>query len=288
MHPAIYLNTEFALTILILSFTTPSSPLRPAGLLATTLCTPPQCMPYMTRTPWAACVGGYAVTYVYHYLDVALLSRWSFEHGGRPVGGLLRPTHPTTHPSPLREKADIGNVRARLQFGVKMACTFRFVGTAWEVRNTPPPPPPSPTVPTQRKAFLRRAFLSILASYAMLDLLATSADQELSSRFLTADKIPVFARWRDVTAAELGIRCAAVLGSGLGLLSFQNGVYNVCALVCVAAGISEPGEWRAWNGAVGEAYTLERFWGYVSTPTNLSSPFSISLIAPSFFYSSRD
>ena len=78
MRPIIYLVIEIILTVLLVGFIPPLSALCMAGLLVITLCVVrciPQCMPYIIRTPWAALIGGYLVTYLYYYLDIALLSR---------------------------------------------------------------------------------------------------------------------------------------------------------------------------------------------------------------------
>ncbi|PVH99772.1 hypothetical protein DM02DRAFT_710414 [Periconia macrospinosa] len=239
-------------------FITPTCPLRLTALLPLTLCVTlciPQCMPYMTRTPWAALVGWYAVTHLYHYLDVALLSRWSFEDGG-PVGGILRPMAGGSKDSMRAEKVegDGSEVWERFKFGVTVTMSFRFVGTRWAVRNTPR------ARITQRKEFLRCAFLKILVSYCVLDLIGSSNDPKIDSCFLTTAKIPLLTRWNDVTAEELTIRSFTVLAAGVSLNCVQGGIYHICALLAVSTGVSDPGEWPPFYGDVGEAYLVRRFW----------------------------
>lgn len=261
-HPIIFLIAEIILTVFVVGFTPPSSKLRPAGLLVIMLCVAlciPECVPHMIRTPWAALVGGYSVTYLYHYLDIALLSCWSFEQGG-PVGGLLRPT-PTPTNGAVRDykPRSIDTLRERLIFGTKLTSTFRFVGTRYETRNTPP------VLTTERKQFLRRTFLIIVASYCTLDFINSNNNPDISSRYLIPEKVPVFARLHDVTAEELAIRTFTVLAAGISLNCVQGGIYHICGLVAVSSGMSEPSEWPPFYGSVSKAYTLRRFWEYANT-----------------------
>lgn len=266
MHPVIYLVTELFLTMFVVGFTTPYSILRPTGLLLCTLCVVrciPGCMPYMTRTPWAALVGGYSVTYLYHYLDIALLSRWSFEHGA-PVSGLLRPAPAPANASRDYKPRDVDSIRERLIFGMKVTSTFRFVGTEYEARNTPS------VITTRRKDFLRRMFVAILISYCVLDFINSNNDPAIASRFLTLEKIPILTRLHEITAEELTIRFFTVLAAGVGLNCVQGGIYHICALLAVSTGISEPSEWPPFYGSAREAYMLRRFWEYASILCSLS------------------
>ncbi|KAF1962570.1 hypothetical protein CC80DRAFT_589074 [Byssothecium circinans] len=264
MHPIIYLVTQIILTVLVIGFSTPYAVLRPTGFVFMTFCVYrciPGCMPYMTRTPWAALVGGYSITYLYHYLDVALLSRWSFKHGA-PVSGLLRPNpSPANAPRNYRPQ-DTESIRERLIFGMKVTSTFRFVGTRYEVRNTPA------AIATERRAFARRTFTTILISYCVLDFINSNNDPIIAAKFLTLEKIPILTRLQEVTAEELTIRTFTVLAAGIGLNCVQGGVYHICALLAVRAGISEPSEWPPFYGEAGEAYTLRRFWDVFWHQTN--------------------
>lgn len=259
MHPIIYLAIEIALTVFVVGFIPPSSALRWAGFLAIILCVVrciPECMPYMVRTPWAAFIGGYSVTYLYHYLDVALLSCWSFEHGG-PVGGLLRPTPAPANAAKDYRPRELDSMRERLLFGIRLTYSFRFVGTRYEVRNTPP------AVIAQRREFLRRVFINILVSYAILDFISSSNNPDISSRFFVKEKIPILARWHEVTVEELTIRYFTVLATGVSMSCFQRGIYNICALLAISTGTSDPPEWPPFYGPAREAYKLRRFWEYV-------------------------
>ncbi|KAH7385344.1 membrane bound O-acyl transferase family-domain-containing protein [Phaeosphaeria sp. MPI-PUGE-AT-0046c] len=264
MNPLIYLFIEIALTVFIIGFTAPFSALRPVGLLIITLCVIrciPNCMPYMIRTPWAALVGGYSITYLYHYLDIALLSRWSFKHRA-PVSGLLRPAANSVRSRETLQLQGSGSSWDKFAFGLNLASTFRFIGTEYEVRNAP-----RATVSDSRD-FRRRTLLTILFSYCVLDFINSNNDLSISTRYLTPEKIPLLSRLHQVTAEELTIRLFTVLVSCIGLICVQGGVYHIFALVAVRAKVTQPSAWPPFYGSAREAYTLRQFWDIFWHQTN--------------------
>jgi len=167
-------------------------------------------MQYMVRTPWAMLLGGYSVTYFFHYLDVVLLSRWSFEHRA-PVSGLLRPIsdYEAVHVKPAYNSE--GSIWERLEFGLEITSSFRFVGTPYQVRGTPP------IVKSTRKGFLRRTVGVIILSYVTLDFINSNNDPAIASMFLTAKNVPFFRRIDKVSVEEFVIRFLTVILSGVGL-----------------------------------------------------------------------
>lgn len=284
MHPIIYLVSEFMLTVFVIGFTPPTSRLRLVGLLLVALCVIhciPQCMPYMIRTSWAALVGGYSVTYLYHYLDVALLSRWSFRHNA-PVSDLTRTSSDTannrTVSAERNKKFAIDNtLLARLHFGFKTTASFRFVGTPCEVRNTPRP---IAIGQHERNYFLLRTLAVIATSYILLDFINSMNDPAIAAKYLGLDKIPLFHRLHEVSVEELVIRSFTVLAAGIGLNCVQGGIYNTCALVAVALNFSNPEDWPPFYGSPCDAYTLRSFWKYGSDSLNLC----ITLMQNSVFW----
>jgi hypothetical protein len=141
-----------------------------------------------------------------------------------------------------------------LKFGIRLTSTFRFVGTRYEVRNTPK------TNPTSSRDFLRHTFLGIFISYCVLDLLHAQTDPAVASRFLTPTNIPLLARLHELTAEECTIRVFSVIAAGICLICVQGGIYHTCALLAVRTGLCSPAEWPPFYGSVCDAYTLRRFW----------------------------
>jgi hypothetical protein len=237
--------------VLVIGFTAADSRLRLGGLLFSIVCVLqciPLCMLYMKRTPWAALLGGYSVTYLYHYLDVAILSRWTFGQAS-PVSGLVKPI---TQASPRPQGSD--TILKRLSFGLKVASSFRFVGTPYQVQNVPQ------ISTNDRKTYLQRTYLIIVISYVVLDFINSSNDLEIAARYLTLDKIPIITRFSEVTAKEVIIRLFTTVAAGIGLNCVQGGIYYIISVLAISLRVSSPVEWPPFYGSPREAYTLRRFW----------------------------
>lgn len=256
MHPILCLVGEVIVTTLVTGFTHPGARLRLLGLIPVALCVlqcVPLCMKSMVRTPWAALVGGYSITYLFHYLDVAVLSDWSFEHNS-PVSGLVRPSEDANTDDRAQSRKPNDTIVHRLLFGVKMASSFRFVGTPYQTRNTPP------VIAADRKYFLQRTFAVIVVSYVVLDFINSNNDPMIASKYLTLEKVPFLTRLDQITAEEVVIRAFAVLAAAVGLNCVQGGIYNIFALLAVSTGVSNPSEWPPFYGSPRDAYTLRKFW----------------------------
>jgi hypothetical protein len=255
MHPINYLLAEYGITVVAVGLTPAGSALRIVGMGLISLCMLkciPLCMNHMVRAPWAALVGGYSITYVYHYLDVAILSGWDFKKQA-PVSGLLKPSERNQIPRQCSKK-DGNSISQRILFGLKIASTFRFVGTPYEIRNCPQ------NTTTTRRRFITTTVGTILVSYMVLDLISSNNDPQIASKYLTMDKIPIFTRPNQITLEELVIRTFTVLAAGISLNCVQGGIYYIFALFAVCLRISEPDDWPPFYGSPREAYTLIRFW----------------------------
>lgn len=255
MHPISYLLAEYGITVVAVGFTPAGSALRLVGMVLVTMCMLkciPICMTHMLRTPWAGLVGGYSVTYVYHYLDVAILSGWDFEEQ-TPISGLLKPSKQNQGTRKISTNAR-HSISQRIIFGFKIASNFRFINTPYEVKNCP-----HNTAATRRK-FIIRTLATILVSYIVLDFISSKNDPQIASKYLTLDNIPMFVRLRQVTLEEHVIRIFTVLAAGISLNCVQGGIYHIFALFAVCLGVSDPSDWPPFYGSPREAYTLIRFW----------------------------
>ena len=257
MHPVIYIILEFFTTVLVIGFTSSHSIVRLGGLLVSIFCVVqciPLCMLYMRRTPWAALIGGYSVTCLYQYLDVAVLNRWTFEQGC-PVSGLVQPT---IQAPPKPNGSD--TMFRRLAFGLKVTSSYRFVGTPYQVQNVPR------YGTTNRRMYFQCTFLTIVTSYVVLDIISSSNDLDIAARHLTLDKVPILTRRIEVTAEEVFIRLFTVLAAATSLHCVQGGIYYIVSVLVVSLGISSPAEWPPFYGSPREVYTLRRFWRYATYP----------------------
>ena len=262
-NPLILLLVQYMATALIVGFTTPTSVLRFAALPLIATCSAicvASSKTFIVRTPWAALVGGYSVTYLLQYIALALLTGCSYEADGSD----------STTPAPQQgaEKGEDGGkprtayqaFRPRFAFGVWAASSFRWVGTKREVKNVPHFSASDPSYVPSRGTFLRHAAARILACYLVVDLMGLGHDDEANMVNFDSSKIPFFARFGEVSLAEFFTRLFVTLGAGLGVYCCQQGLQSIVAFATVALGLSKPEEWRPRFGAMRDAYTVRRFW----------------------------
>ncbi|KAK4202927.1 membrane bound O-acyl transferase family-domain-containing protein [Triangularia verruculosa] len=260
-HPVLDLVAVVTLSSLTVGFVSSSfTRLAVLGLLSTlTYVCVLKCPVYISRSAWATSVGGYTLSYLWQYLDVGILSRWTYEKQG-PEHDAIKPWGPI----PPKARPD-GSVASRLRFGFGTIFSWRFVGTPYQARGLPKL---DEKLCKSRSAFLWNTFLTITACYLVLDMMDASADPEVTRRFYTLDKMGFFSRIGDVSAEELTMRLFAALGLGAGLVSVQRGVYSICAFVAVASGVSDPQDWPPFNGPFTGIHNLRSFWSIFWHQTN--------------------
>ncbi len=214
------------------------------------------CPHYIERSAWATSVGGYTLTYLFHYLDVCVLEPWDFTLQG-----------PTTDPK-LRNRSKphpVDNTYSRLRFGFSVVFSWRFLNTPYQPRNLPKL---DDKLRQSRSRFLTHTALTIVVCYLVLDAMDCSADPNITETFYSLDKVAFFSRIREVTVEEVIMRFFAALGLGAGLISVQRGVYSIVAFACVAAGVSEPADWPPFNGPFRAICSLRGFWSVFWHQTN--------------------
>ncbi|KAI1493660.1 membrane bound O-acyl transferase family-domain-containing protein [Biscogniauxia mediterranea] len=256
-HPLFDLFAVVGLTATVIGFTPALSPLRTACLpllMASTWHCLSNCPAYISRSSWASAVGGYTLSSLLHYVDVAVLSGWSFELHG-PAKDLIRGTTTTT--KTISRESQQSQLIARIKFGFSVFFSWRFVNTPYQVRNVPRL---DAKLRSSRARFLAHTALTIIICYLVLDIMDSSSDAEVTDKFYSLEKIGVFSRIHDVSLEELVMRFFAAVGLCAGLVSFQRGVYSIWAFVCVATGLSTPDDWPPFNGPILHTYSLRYFW----------------------------
>ena len=273
IHSLLFLAVQIFTSILIIGFTSPSSFIRLALLPCITSCAwlaISGCMKCMVRSSWVALVGGYSISYLYQYLDLALLSKWSFESGGPTLGFANRLAPPSntkqdkTDNSKDARHTNEASVQeswyARLEFGTASMFSFRHIGRPYQVRNVPHFSNLEPNHAPPRSNFLRQTVMTVTISYLVLDILNSAADPDITNKYLSLRKIPFFNRVREITMEELMIRFFTTICLGISVRCVQQGVYSIVALASVGLGFSEPQSWPPLFGPVSEAYSLRKFW----------------------------
>lgn len=265
IHPILLVLIEVITTAIVVGFTAPSSILRLGALLIVALSTW-QCistaMEYMVRSPWASLAGGYAVTFLFHFVDVALLSRWSFKTGG-PTIGLSSRSSAARKESSVYERDNGSFWWDKFIFGLAVTCSFRFIGTPDQVKYVPLFSNRDPSYVPSRVRFLQKTALTIFLCYLGLDLTTSNADPELNLRYFTLRHIPVLRRLHEISADEILMRVLATIAAGISLTSVQRGTYSIVAFLSVLLGLGEPQDWPPFYGSLLDAYSLRRFWRYV-------------------------
>lgn len=261
-HPLILLAMEIAMSALLLGFTSPFSILRPASIPITSACVwfiIQTSVEHMVRSPWAALVGGFAVSFFFQYLDVILLSKWSFY----TQGPTYPPSNRVTTSGTVKIKdtmAVLVSAHERIAFAMSTLLNFRFVGTPYQVKNVPPFSGHDLQHVPGRGKFLRQTAITAITSYLMLDALTSAADPDLTAKYLSMRNISLFSRFEDVSVKELGMRLSATISLGISMSCVQRGIYSLAAFIAVACGLSNPSSWPPLYGSVLEAYTIRRFW----------------------------
>lgn len=272
-HPLLLLAIEILSIALVTGFTPPSSPLRIVVLVLLSLFVSraiPTCPDHIPRNPWAAFVAGYLATFLLHYTSTAVLSRWSFDNQGpSPINAASAERQSAKSGTiidgkPGRKRNANDGLRAtfwdRLKFGFRVATSFRYIGTPYQVRNVPHFSSSDSSYIPSRSNFLCRKAIIFLISFTVLDLINLGADTPLD---FSPETIPLFTRVSHVTGQQLLTRLITTLGYGIAVCSLQQLAHSIAALIDVGFGFSKVESWRPLLGSPGEAYTLRRFWGFV-------------------------
>lgn len=261
-NPILLLFIQYTTTALILGFTPPNSVLRfalvPHAIICSAICIP-ACKTYLLRSPWAALVGGYSITYLFQYVTLALLSGCSYETDG--LESDLASRRVIEKEFTYQRGLDAGRAPTpaqilwmRLQFGISAASSFRWSGTKRQVKNVPPFSATDPSYVPSRATFLRQTATKVLACYLVVDLLGLGNDEGMNLANFDSSKIPFLTRLNEISLAELVMRCSATIYCS------QDCLQSMLAFVAVALGISKVEDWRPRFGAVGDAYSIRRFW----------------------------
>lgn len=137
----------------------------------------------------------------------------------------------------------------------------RGVNREWAVKNIPHFRSSNPAYVPTRSAFLRRRLTSTLVSFLLYDAIANFPPPDPS--MFSPSTIPFFRRFSDVTSSELALRLSSTLTFWINTYCIINVINGVLALFCVGLGLSEAKDWPPIFGAVGEAFSVRKFWGWV-------------------------
>ncbi|KAJ0414577.1 membrane bound O-acyl transferase family-domain-containing protein [Aspergillus carlsbadensis] len=237
LHPVLSISGSVVISSIVVGCTPPHRhAIRSGALLLIALCTW-QCTTTakarLVRNPWAQMVAGHSVTLLFHYIDIAVLNKWSF--------------------SQL-------SLRQQLVSGFSLTLNPRFIGTSQQVKHVP-----RPVLNQSRKSFLWSTGGLILLSYLVLDVLDSNLDVDLTAKYMSASNVPVLRRLyrHELSLQEVIVRVFSVVGLVIGLVAVQGGCYLLFAFVRVLCHLSSPADWPPLFGSISDAYTLRRVWSHV-------------------------
>lgn len=271
LHPITFFLIQNAFTISIIAFTRSYHPVRTALLpfyLSYTVLLFPTYLNTLHNVVLASIVSGTTYANLLSYLDRIILSQWSFENGGPANVPELTKSEQLLSRNEIigtaEPKADhritSETILQRLRYGYFVNSAARLIGTPQQVKNVPPYSILNPSYIPSRGRFLLRKLAIFCVCYLVLDLATSSADPASNAVVFLPSKIPLFSRWRDVSADEVARK--VVGGVAYWAMSYCTIQCHMgaWAFLCVMCG-DDPKYWRPYFGHLSEAYTIRRFWG---------------------------
>lgn len=266
----LFVNTTIILTI---AFTSSSSLLRPAFLPILVIGAYPavlSCSNVVQRNTWAGFVSGNIVVGLFHYVEVALVSKWSFEAQGPtsnassgvklPKTSSKKQTDETQRQSRKSLWSEIGG---RLRFGYLVKTSSRNEGTPWVVKNTPSFSSKHAKFVPSRKAFCLQKLAMIVFTFLFVDILSQeSKPLEDNARLYSSGKVRIFTGdGNNLSTEQILIRLVTVILYWISTALVIDAVGSMFAVLSVALYIKDVEHYPPNFGSVSEAYTIRRFWG---------------------------
>ncbi|EXJ93244.1 hypothetical protein A1O3_01801 [Capronia epimyces CBS 606.96] len=254
-HPWTLLAAQIILTSLTVGFTKPSCFIRPAMLLPILCMTTVYISTARTRVDnifqlsWG---GSQAVLATYQYIDVAIVSRWNFEHSG---------PEPRNKSEKQRSPFGADNPWNRLKFGLYAASSFRNCATVFETRGIKPFNRKDPSFIPSKERFIVSATMHLIACYLTLDALTSLGDPDKQAVLFSESRIPLLSRLDQVTMQELIERLTCSLVFWIVNYLVLSTSVTAISLIMVGTGLSSVAWWKPlFNIDNGFPYTVRRFW----------------------------
>ncbi|KAF3395269.1 Acetyltransferase pyr8 [Talaromyces pinophilus] len=268
-NPLFVISSQVLLSSVVTGFTSASSPWRlisPLFSLGCAAITTQHARDFV-RPFWAALLAGLSFVYFLHFVDLALLSRWDFNHGG-PVFD-----NKPTQLANKREKKDHAKrsslkptLLERFSWGFSQSIAWRHVNTPYQSKNCPPYSYTNPTYIPSRPWFVVRSLFLGAICYLVIDVLNSQPPPENPSELFSPSRVHFFTRLlsptaEPITVDELGLRAMVTFVGYTSSYCLLNAVAHFQGAFFVAIGVNGVRDWRPLFGSVREIYSLRQFWG---------------------------
>ncbi|TGO61259.1 hypothetical protein BOTNAR_0131g00050 [Botryotinia narcissicola] len=296
----LYVNgLQLFITSFVIGFTTAHSRVRLAVLpvlLALVWISIPSSYETVTQKMWKSVLASESVTRVIHYIEVAFVTKWTYEANGPSRPNLNIQYADKIAACDSRPPRNNANISSRLSFGIATSLAHRNSGTRFEVKNVPPFSEHDRSYIPTRKEFLRSTALRAGICYIIMDVLSSSGDPTRNAELYAPNLVPVFAKLHHHTFEQLLMRVATstlnrqrlsspaawiiydVLGMQKGSLA---GRYTAMFIVFLISGIihaiAELATGLKWKQSGVVRYFLTQYFGIVleDIVKELSSKFGI-------------
>ena len=255
---------EVFFNAVVIGFTSPSAYIRLAGLPIILTCVAyvlPRSLEASGKVIWAALLGAHSISFLFQYVETALVSKWSFNQKGPTKSSSIRRQLSTKD---LNVQVQNAGSRDRIRYGFFAATTSRNVGTPYEVKGIPRFSDRKTGYVPSKSSFLSWKTVSLLLCYLVIDTFVFVSQPEQNAVNFHPDRIP----WNDsrnISFEPLIIRVTSVIGFWINLYCIIYALMGSLAFIMVGIGVSEPKYWPPGFGSITEAYTLRRFWRYATS-----------------------
>ena len=267
-HPLVLEVFQITTVALVVGFTSPSSIVRPANfpLVLTLQCyTILQCPHWVHHTVWASVIGGYCSIFIIQYIEVALLSKWTFEAcGPATLNPKLQMGQPRANHEQLKtrssKKEGHSTVCQRVRFGLSALFNSRMIGTPFEVKGIRLFSTEDPEYVPTRMRFLLKESMKVSICFLVLDTLTASGSPDTNANEYSVHLVPFFIRLNEVTVEELIVRIIMTVCVWISIYCIMQVMHSVVAIIAVASRLTDVRGWRPLFGPPSQGYTIRRFW----------------------------
>jgi hypothetical protein len=159
----------------------------------------------------------------------------------------------------------------RLFWVIDLAFNPRGIGTTWQIRNVPLFSRKDPTYVPSRRSFIIQRIITSVQFYLLTKIFNVVSAKVYIENLQDGDYIEykesIIRRIKDVSMHELFIRAWLPWQIFFKLWSRNQYLHSFVSVLAVIFG-DEPRRWPPMYDYIGEAYSLRKFWGYVSVLTN--------------------